>query len=88
MVFLDAKMTKIGRKPIIKVVRQKSDDVATNLESLGTNILILFNEQFEGNEQERTGKLYEFLDKMKDYVISASGIQPQDALIASMNAHS
>jgi hypothetical protein len=38
----------------------------TNIESLGTKLLYLFDNQFEGNESERKEKLYEFLDLMKD----------------------
>ena len=45
----------------MKVVSQQNLDVA-NLESLGTKLLNLFDNQFEGNEVERTGKLYEFLN--------------------------
>jgi len=39
---------------------------------LGTKLLNLFDNQFEGNEVERTGKLYESLDKLRDDVISAN----------------
>jgi chromosome segregation ATPase len=67
----------------------------TNIESLGTKLLYLFDNQFEGNESERKGKLYEFLDLMKDEVISAyrsssvdSDIRKNDDMIASINAHS
>ena len=70
----------------MKAVSQLSLDFA-NLESLGTRILNVFDNQFVGNELERTSKINEFLDQIRDYVISASGIQPQDAFIASINAH-
>ena len=67
----------------------------TNIESLGTKLLYLFDNQFEGNESERKGKLYEFLDLMKNEVISAyrsssvdSDIRKNDDMIASINAHS
>ena len=45
----------------MKPVKQQSLDVV-NLESLGIRLLNLFDNQFEGNEVERMGKLYEFLD--------------------------
>ena len=45
----------------MKAVKQKSLEFV-NLEPLGTKLLNLFDNQFEGNEVERIGKLYEFLD--------------------------
>ena len=67
----------------------------TNIESLGTKLLYLFDNQFEGNESERKGKLYEFLDLMKDEVISTYKSSSTDSenrknedMIASINAHS
>jgi hypothetical protein len=45
----------------MKAVKQQSLEFV-NLESLGTRLLNLFDNQFEGNEVERMGKLYEFLD--------------------------
>jgi hypothetical protein len=45
----------------MKPVRQQSLEVV-NLEPLGTRLLNLFDNQFDGNEVERMGKLYEFLD--------------------------
>ena len=45
----------------MKPFGQQSLDVV-NLEPLGTKLLNYFDNQFEGNEVERTGKLYEFLD--------------------------
>jgi len=62
---------------------------------LGTKLLNLFDNQFEGNEVERTGKLYEFLDKLRDDVISANKSNSEDSenrrhedMIASITAHS
>jgi hypothetical protein len=67
----------------------------TNIESLGTKLLYLFDNQFEGNESERKEKLYDFLDLMKDEVLSAfksssadSDVRKNDDMIASINAHS
>ena len=74
----------------MKAVKQQSLDIA-NLESLGTKLLTLFDNQFEGNEVERTGKLYEFLDQMRNEVISANKSNSDDSenkIIASINAHS
>ena len=45
----------------MKAVREQNLNVA-NLEPLGTRLLNLFDNQFEGNEVERIGKLYDFLD--------------------------
>jgi hypothetical protein len=94
MAYLDQKLIKAGRKPFIKVLSQQNLDV-TNIESLGTKLLNLFDNQFEGNESERKGKLYEFIELMKDEVISAykstsedSDIKKNDDMIASINAHS
>jgi hypothetical protein len=55
----------------MKAVSQQSLEVA-NIESLGTRLLNLFDKQFVGDEEDRTGKLYEFLDQMRDDVISAN----------------
>ena len=71
MKFLDDKLTKAGSKTFIKAVREQSLDVA-NLEPLGTRLLNLFDNQFEGNEVERIGKLNDFLDFMRNDVISAN----------------
>jgi len=45
----------------MKGVIEQSLDIA-NLEPLGTRLLKIFDNQFEGNEAERIGKLYDFLD--------------------------
>jgi hypothetical protein len=94
LAYLDQKLIKAGRQPFIKVVSQQNLDV-TNIESLGTKLFHLFDNQFEGNESERKGKLYEFIELMKDEVISAykstsedSDIKKNDDMIASINAHS
>ena len=73
----------------MKVVSQQSLDV-TNLESISTRILTLIDNQFEGNEQDRTCKLYEFHDQTKNDVISAlkaSSEDSQNQIITSINAH-
>ena len=92
--FLEDKLTKAGKKPVMKAVSQQSLEVA-NIESLGTRLLNLFDKQFVGDEEDRTGKLYEFLDQMRDDVISANKLnsaefesQKQDAIIAAINTHS
>ena len=74
----------------MKLVSQQSLDIA-NLESLGTRLLTLFDNHFEGNELDRTGKLYEFLDQMRDNVISSNKSISEDSdnqIFASINAHS
>ena len=69
--FLDDKLAKAGSKTFMKGVIEQSLDIA-NLEPLGTRLLKIFDNQFEGNEAERIGKLYDFLDQMRNDVISAN----------------
>ena len=55
MAFLDDKLARAGRKQAVSLE-------VDSLESLGNKIFKLFDDQYVGNELERTGKLYTFLD--------------------------
>ncbi len=43
-----------------------------NLATLSTKVLNLFEAQYVGNDEDRGGKIYEFVDQIKNEIIQAN----------------
>ena len=68
---IDQLLSKAGRKLVVAASGSHSSVEIENIQTLCTKMLTLFQSQFVGEDSEKPAKLYEFLDQMKDGVISS-----------------
>ena len=85
--FLDQTLSRAGKKPII-IVKDSSHLEHKTLESLQVKLLAMFDEQFQGNEEDRVGKLYEFIEQKFNDIMIQNEQQKQEDMLSAINSHS